>query len=424
LSGREVIAARGVDSDPSQAPSFAVGRLPRIVVGPGRFAEVPAIVADLGRRALLVTGSRSFTDGPSWGPLTRDLERAGVTWDHLAVTGEPSPEIVDGAVGARRGALPDVVVGIGGGSALDAAKAIAGLLRSGTTALDHLEGVGRGVPYPGPSTPFVAIPTTAGTGSEVTRNAVLSGRLHDADPGEPPFKKSFRDERLVAQVAILDPDLLASCPPAVVAGDGMDAVTQLLEALTSTGASPFTDAVARAGLEATAGALPRWHAAAAAGAPREASAAERAAMSWAACCSGIALANAGLGAVHGIVAALGAHYPVPHGIGCGLLLAATTRANLAALAERAPGEPSLARYAAAGRTLAGDAALPDEDARRALVATLEAWTAVLGLPRLSAFGAVPGDIPALVRESRGSSMRTNPIVLTDAEIAGILAACL
>jgi alcohol dehydrogenase class IV len=424
LSGRGVIATRGVGHEAWRAPSFAIGRLPRIVVGPGRVADVPEIVARLGRRVLLVTGSRSFTDGPSWEPLTRDLERAGVAWDHVAVAGEPSPEIVDAAVGARQGALPDVVVGIGGGSALDAAKAIAGLLRSGTTALDHLEGIGRGVPYPGPSTPFVAIPTTAGTGSEVTRNAVLSGRLPDTGPTAPPFKKSFRDERLVAEVAILDPDLLASCPAAVIAGDGMDAVTQLLEALTSTGASPFTDAVARAGLEAAAGALPRWYAAAAGEAPRGDSAADRAAMSWAACCSGIALANAGLGAVHGIVAALGAHYPVPHGTGCGILLATTTRANLVALAERAPGDPSFARYADAGRLLAGDPALPDEDAREALVATLEAWTTALGVPRLSVFGAVPGDLPALVGESRGSSMRTNPIVLSDAEIAGILAACI
>ena len=325
---------------------------------------------------------------------------------------------------ARRDDPPDVVIGIGGGSALDAAKAIAGLLRSGTTALDHLEGVGRGVPYPGPATPFVAVPTTAGTGSEVTKNAVLAGRLPGAGAGTPPFKKSFRDERLVAQVAILDPDLLAACPPSVIAGDGMDAVTQLLEAFTSTGASPFTDAIARAGLEAAAGALPRWHARAVAGEPAEASAGDRAAMAWAACCSGIALANAGLGAVHGIVAALGARYPVPHGVGCGILLAATTRANLSALAQRAPGAPAAARYAEAGRILAGDPALPDEAARDALLATFDAWTAALGLPRLADFGATPGDFPALVAESRGSSMRTNPIALDDAEIAAILAACL
>jgi alcohol dehydrogenase len=414
---------------PDAAPSpFGVARLPRLVVGPGRIAELPAIVTSLGRSALLVTGTRSFRESAAWAPLVAGLEAAGLVWDLVAVAGEPSPELVDGAVAARRGNPPDVVVGIGGGSAMDAAKAIAGLLRSNTTALDHLEGVGRGIPYPGPATPFVAVPTTAGTGSEVTKNAVLSGRLPGADadagPGGQPFKKSFRDEQLVARVVILDPDLLAGCSPAVVAGDGMDAVTQLLEAFTSTGASPFTDAVARTGLEAAAGALPAWHAAAVVGASPEASAAARAAMSWAACCSGIALANAGLGAVHGIVAALGAAFPVPHGTGCGILLAATTRANLAALAARAPGSPALARYADAGRILAGDRALSDERARHALQATLDAWTAALRIPRLADFGAAPADLPGLVAESRGSSMRTNPVVLTDTEIAGILAACL
>ncbi|HSW43869.1 MAG TPA: iron-containing alcohol dehydrogenase, partial [Patescibacteria group bacterium] len=210
----------------------------------------------------------------------------------------------------------------------------------------------------------------------------------------------------------------------VIAGDGMDAVTQLLEALTSTGASPFTDAVARAGLEAAAGALPAWHAAGAAGAPPEASAGARAAMSWAACCSGIALANAGLGAVHGIVAAIGAAFPVPHGMGCGILLAATTRANLAALAARAPDAPVLARYAEAGRILAGDRALSDTEARDALVATLDEWTTALRIPRLAEYGAAERDLPGIIAESRGSSMRTNPVVLSDAEIAAILAACL
>ncbi|HSW42058.1 MAG TPA: iron-containing alcohol dehydrogenase, partial [Patescibacteria group bacterium] len=242
-------------------PSFGVARLPRLVVGPGRIVELPPLVASFGRSALLVTGARSFRDGAWWAPLVAALEAAGLAWDHVSVAGEPSPDLVDGAVAARRGSPPDVVVGIGGGSALDAAKAIAGLLRSGTVALDHLEGVGRGIPYPGPATPLVAVPTTAGTGSEVTKNAVLSGRLPGATTTTPPFKKSFRDEQLVARAAILDADLLAACPPAVIAGDGMDAVTQLLEALTSTGASPFTDAVARAGLEAAAGALPAWHAA-------------------------------------------------------------------------------------------------------------------------------------------------------------------
>jgi len=413
---------------------FVVARLPRLLVGSGRLADLPGVIAELGCSVLLVTGARSFREGPAWDPLIEALEGAGIAWEHLAVAGEPSPDLVDGAVAAHRADPPDVVVGIGGGSALDAAKAIAGLLRSGTTALDHLEGVGRGIPYPGPATPFVAVPTTAGTGSEVTKNAVLSGRVPGgADGGAAgaaggdapgaPFKKSFRDEALVARVAILDPDLLAGSPPAVIAGDGMDALTQLLEALTSTGASPFTDAVAKAGLAAAAGALPSWHAAALAVASADATAADRAAMSWAACCSGIALANAGLGAVHGIVAALGARFPVPHGTGCGILLAATTRTNLAALAALAPGAPALARYADAGRILAGRPDLADDTARATLLAELDAWTESLGLPRLADYGVGPADLPPLVAESRGSSMRTNPVTLEDAEIAGILAAC-
>jgi alcohol dehydrogenase len=418
-------ALPGAAASAAAFPSFEVARLPRLVVGPGRIAEVPALVASFGQSALLVTGVRSFPGSAAWMALAASFEEAGLSWDHVTVAGEPSPELVDDAVAARRGAPPDVVVGIGGGSAMDTAKAIAGLLRSGTVVLDHLEGVGRGLPYLGPATPFIAVPTTAGTGSEVTKNAVLSGRLPNAAPGTPPFKKSFRDERLVARAVVLDADLLATCPPAVIAGDGMDAVTQLLEAFTATGASPFTDAIARTGLEAAASALPDWHAATVASAPPESSAAARAAMSWAACCSGIALASAGLGAAHGIVAPLGAAFPVHHGTGCGMLLAATTRANVAALAARAPGSPALASYADAGRILAGDRALTDGQARDALLSTLDTWTVALGLPRLADFGVTPRDLPGLVAESRRmTSMSTNPVILTDEEIRGILAASL
>jgi alcohol dehydrogenase len=414
-------------SGPGPLGPFGVARLPRIVFGAGRISELPAIAAGYGTHLLLVTGSRSFRDGPAWAPLVAGLEAAGLALDQLAVAGEPSPDLVDGAVADGRRDPPDVVVGIGGGTALDTAKAIAGLLRTGTSLLDHLEGVGRGLPYPGPATPFIAVPTTAGTGSEATKNAVISGRLPGAGADDPPFKKSFRDDRLVASVALLDPDLLAGCPPEVIAGDGMDALTQLLESFTSTGASPFTDAIARSGLAAIGGALPAWHVAAldGAGAPETASA--RDAMAWAALCSGIALAGAGLGAVHGMVAPLGARFGIHHGTGCGALVAAVTRMNLAALAERAPGSRALERYAEAGRLLAGDSgstdrALTDEAARHALLAALDRLTEVLRIPRLAAFGVASDAFPVLVAESRGTSMRTNPVVLTDDEIGLILAA--
>ena len=414
-------------SGPAPLGPFGVARLPRIVFGAGRISELPALAAGYGTHVLLVTGGHSFRDSPAWAPLIAGLEAAGLAWDHLAVAGEPSPDLVDGAVGDRRRDPPDVVVGIGGGAALDSAKAIAGLLRSGTSVLDHLEGVGRGLPYPGPATPFIALPTTAGTGSEATRNAVISGLLPGAGADDPPFKKSFRDDRLVASVALLDPDLLAGCPPAVIAGDGMDALTQLLESFTSTGASPFTDAVARSGLAAIGGALPAWHAAVLEGAGAPETAAARGAMAWAALCSGIALASAGLGAVHGLVAPLGARFGIHHGTGCGALVAAVTRTNLAALAERAPGSLALERYAEAGRLLAGDPAptdgtRTDEAARQALLAALDRLTAVLRIPGLAAYGVTADAFPALVAESRGSSMRTNPVFLTDDEIGATLAA--
>ena len=408
---------------------FGVARLPRIVFGAGRISELAALVAGYGTRVLLVTGRRSFRDGPAWAPLIAGLDAASLAWGHLAVPGEPSPDLVDGAVAERRRSPPDVVVGIGGGAALDTAKAIAGLLRSGTSLLDHLEGVGRGLPYPGPATPLIAVPTTAGTGSEATRNAVISGRLPGADRDDPPFKKSFRDDRLVAAVALVDPDLLAGCPPDVIAGDGMDALTQLLESFTSTGASPFTDAVARSGLAVIGNALPTWHAAALGGAGSAETAAARSFMAWAALCSGIALASAGLGAAHGLVAPLGARFGIHHGTGCGSLVAAATRANLAALAERAPGSRALDRYAEAGRLLAAEpagasGAPTDDAARHALLAALEGLAAGLRIPRLAACGVTADAFPTLVAESRGSSMRTNPVVLTDGEIGAILAASL
>ena len=399
---------------------FGVVPLPKIVFGAGRRSEIPTLVAAHGRRALLVTGAKSLQATPAWADLTRGLDAAGVAWERLAVHGEPSPELVDGAVASRRADPPDVVVGIGGGSALDTAKAIAGLLRSGTVALDHLEGIGRGLPYPGPATPFVAVPTTAGTGSEATRNAVLSGNLRGAGGTGAPFKKSFRDDRLVAVAAVVDPDLLDGCPPQVIAGDGLDALTQCLEAYVSTGASPFTDAVARSGLAAIGPALPAWHAAILAQRPAAEAAAARTAMAWGALASGIALANAGLGAVHGMIAALGVRHGIHHGTGCGILLAAATRVNIAALRARQPDDSALGRYADAGRLLTGEPGLSDPAAAAALVTWLAELVGVLGLPRLGDLGVRPADFPTLVADARGSSMRTNPIVLDDGEIEAIL----
>ncbi len=389
--------------------SFDIARLPRIVFGAGTRSRLPALAAQYGRRALLVTGARSFRYSEHWAALTEGLRQGGIEWLDFTVEDEPSPQLVDDAVRQFRDANIDVVIAIGGGSALDAAKAIAGLLRPGNSVMDHLEGVGPELPYKGPSVPFIAVPTTAGTGSEATKNAVLSVR------GEGGFKKSFRDDKLVAQYALVDPDLLASCPPSVIAANGMDALTQLLESYVSTKANPFTDALALSGLEAVRKGLLRWYEG------NDADGEGRAQMAYAALLSGITLAQVGLGSVHGLASPLGAFFPIPHGVVCGTLVAVATRVNLDALAKRAPDDVALGKYADAGRTLAGDASLDDAAARSALLAILDDYTTKLDLPRLSAFGMTEADTDRTVAASRGSSMKTNPIVLEDTEIARIVA---
>jgi alcohol dehydrogenase len=393
--------------------SVAVGRLPRITFGAGSLARLPGIVAANGHRALLVRGTRSLDAGGRLDALRAGLASAGVELvGEAVVDGEPSPDLVDGIAAAHRGRHVDVVLGVGGGSVLDAAKAVSGLLLVDAPITDFLEGLPGARPWPGPSVPLVAVPTTAGTGSEATRNAVISER------GPAGYKRSFRDERLVPADAVVDPDLLAGLPVDLIAANGMDATTQLLEAYVSLRAGAFTDALAIAGLAAARDGLLAWHADP--DGPGASVARER--MAWAALLSGICLANAGLGGVHGLASPLGAQFPVPHGAACGAALALVTAANVVALEEREPGSPALLRYAGLGRLLAQmPETTPDAEARSALVGTLHRWTDALAIPGLGHWGVTPDAIPALVADARGSSMRTNPIVLTDDELAGILA---
>ena len=384
---------------------FSIARLPRIEFGSGTLNRLPDIAASYGTRLLVVTGMRSFAESEAGARLFASLGERGLSWEQLRVSGEPSPEFVDASVAALRGTRFDCVVGVGGGSALDAAKAIAGLLRPGNSVMDHLEGVGPELPYRGPATPFIAVPSTAGTGSEATKNAVLTA------PGD--FKKSFRDDKLVAEWAIIDPDLLATCPPALIGADGLDAFTQLLESFVSMRASPLTDALARSGIMAARDALPALY--------RQQSVAARAKMAYASLTSGICLAQAGLGAVHGLASPLGALFPIPHGVVCGTLVASATASNIEALEARDPDNPALPKYAEIGRRFAMKKGLDGPDARRFLVEVLRNWEVELDLPRLSAYGIGEGDLARIVAASRSSSMKTNPLVLTDAELTDILA---
>ncbi len=391
--------------------TFAVGRLPQIHFGPGRIGDVAELIAGYGNRIALVTGESSFAASRRLQSLLSELDQRDICREHVVIPGEPTPEMIDAAVRRLRADPPAAVLAVGGGSALDAGKAIAGLTPGGAPVTDYLEGVGSGRVYRGPALPMVAVPTTAGTGSEATRNAVI-GRA-----GRGGFKKSFRDNALVPRHAVIDPDLLASCPAPVIAANGMDALTQLLESYLSTRASRFTDALARSGLESIRDGLESLYRS------EGADAAARERMAWAALASGICLAQSGLGSVHGLAAPLGALFPIPHGVACGAVVAEATAINVAAAGRVESGDRILRRYAEVAALLCGTP-VDDRDAAAALVDWLRQLTRRLGVPGLSAYGVTDADVAELVANSRGNSMRTNPVELTDDEIANLVRRCL
>jgi alcohol dehydrogenase class IV len=310
-------------------------------------------------------------------------------------------------VRAGRGAACDVVVAFGGGSALDAGKAIAALLENGGDPLDYMEVVGRGQPLTRRALPFIAIPTTAGTGSEVTKNAVLASPEHGV-------KASLRSPLMLASAALVDPDLLVGLPAEVIASSGLDALSQLIEPLVSLRANPLTDGFAREGIRRSAGALRRAYTAARMGvavAP-----VDREALALASLLGGLCLANAGLGAVHGFAAPVGGRFDAPHGAVCAALLAPAMRVNVAALRARAPDGPALVRYREVAALCTGRDSADIEDGLEWIASLCRA----LEVPGLSRYGMEPADVAPLVEKARAaSSMRGNPIALTDGELTEI-----
>jgi len=383
---------------------FEFATAQRIVFGRGKVRSLAALASSYGTKALLVVG------GHTAGELLEGIEASvvakGVACERLISTGEPETAAVDaGAARARDGRF-ELGIGIGGGSVIDLGKAVAGLATNGGPVRDYLEGVGTGKVIEKPPLPYIAVPTTAGTGSEVTKNAVISSRREG-------FKKSIRSHLLIPAVALVDPALTDSTPPAQTAASGLDALTQLVEPFVSTKAGPVTDALALEGMRRAASALPRVF--------RDGSDTEaRDDMALASLLGGLCLANAGLGAVHGIAAALGALHGVPHGVACASVLAQVTSANVQALEARAPSSPALARYARVGETLTGRSFSNQVEARKAAVERLRELVADLGIPTLRAFGILESHLQRLVSESRGSSMKSNPVELTDSEISAVL----
>ncbi len=367
--------------------------------GAGRVSEVPEALTRLGAsRVLVVTGR----DPSRADPVRTALTEAGVASVVYGVAGEPSIDLVRVALARLTESGCDAVLGFGGGSALDVAKAVAVLATAGTDPIEHLEVIGAGRPIVAPGLPCVAVPTTAGTGSEVTRNSVLSGGG---------VKASLRSPLMLPKVAVVDPDLLVGLPGPTIAASGMDALSQLIEPLLSRRANPFTDALARDGIRRSARSLRRaWE-------EGMSDAGVREDLALASLFGGLCLANSGLGAVHGLAAAAGARLSAPHGGVCAAVLAATVDVNLRALRDRAPEHPALPRLTEVAGLLTDRADARPTDA----IEWLQALTTTLSIPGLASYGLEQAEIAAVVAAAQqASSMRGNPIELTDAEVTEIV----
>lgn len=368
----------------------------RIIFGASAANSLPDRVSELGRRAFICTGAHPQRHAAIFEVLKLPAKTH-------PIVGEPTIEAVRNACRSAREFRTDVVIGIGGGSVIDAAKAVATLLASNNDPLDHLEIIGGGVPITHPSIPVIAVPTTAGTGAEVTANAVLTSPEHQT-------KASMRSKHMLPRYAIVDPNLTVGCPPAATAASGLDALTQCLEPFVSPAANPLTDALAAEGLHRAAAGLRRAYMD---GTDIDA----RTDMSLCSLFGGLALANAKLGAVHGFAGVIGGRVLAQHGNICAKLLAPSTAINVRALRQRQPYSPALTRYRDVAHILTGRSAASIEDG----ISWIRETVQMLGIPSLSTMGVSPNDIVDLVAQARNSSsMRGNPVELTANELTEIL----
>ena len=396
---------------------FTFARIPSVYFGRGKLAQLPKITAAFGTQALLITGASSLKAGGRAEKVHEGLRQAGIRFETLVIDTEPSTDFIDRTCARLQGRGFQVVIGIGGGSVIDGAKAISAMLPHANSVLDHLEDVGRNVAHNGVKIPYVAVPTTSGTGGEMTKNAVMSM------VGPEGYKKSLRHDNLIPDAVIVDPELMTSCPPHITAACGMDAFTQLLEPYLSPIASPLTDALALSGLERIRDNL--IPACTHGGADLDV----RAGMAYASMLSGVVLANAGLGIVHGLASPIGGFFPIPHGVVCGTLVASAMEANIAALRKAgnmpaaggtgAAGSPQtgLAKYAKVGVLFGGAAEKGEAWNCDYLVAKLKEWTAILDLPRLGAYGITAADLDRIVDKT---SNRHNPVKLDRQELRELL----
>jgi alcohol dehydrogenase class IV len=371
----------------------------RIIFGPGTMGEIGDLVADMGRRAFVVTGKTVARAAP----LIAQLKARGVTITQFSIPGEPTTDLVLAAVDSARRDACEFVIGMGGGSVLDAGKVVAALLTNGGDLMDYLEVIGGGQPLSRKPAVYIAIPTTAGTGAEVTRNAVLDSPRHRV-------KVSMRSPLMLPDLALIDPELTYSLPPDITAVTGLDAFTQLLEAYVSVNANPLTDGICREGLQRAARSLKK-----ACLDGKNTSA--RRDMCLASLFGGLALANAKLGAVHGFAGPLGGMYDAPHGALCAGLLPHVLEINLKALQSRAPESSAINRYHEVARIITGKST----DRASEGINWIQELCSQLQVPRLAEYGIKEEDLSTIVAKSKdASSMKGNPILLTEPEMLEVL----
>ncbi len=379
--------------------NFEFATATRIIFGPGTLKQAGPLAAEMGHQALVVTG-RTVERAK---PVLDVLSAHGLNTVTFTVAGEPTVEVAQQGAWRARAQKCDLVIGFGGGSVMDTGKAIAALLTNKGEPLDYLEVIGRGKPISQAAAPYMAIPTTAGTGTEVTRNAVLDSPEHQV-------KVSLRSPLMLPRLALVDPELTHSLPPALTASTGLDALTQVLEPYVSHKANPLTDAVCREGMSRAARSLHRAY-------EQGDDAAAREDMSIASLCGGLALANAKLGAAHGFAGPFGGMFHAPHGATCAALLPHVMAINVRALQARQPDSESLRRYDEVARLLTGRHKATAADG----VAWVQELCQALQAPPLSDYGFTRQDFPVMIEKSAvASSMQGNPIKLTSEEMEEIL----
>jgi alcohol dehydrogenase len=384
---------------------FLSARIPAVYFAPGSLSRVPGLAAHYGRRVLLVRGAQALENTGHLPELRAGCQAHQLQVTEVTVAAEPSTAFIDATRDALRGDRIEVVIGVGGGSVIDAAKALSAMLPHTHSVREHLEDVGTGRPHDGRKLPFIAVPTTSGTGGEMTKNAVLS------EVGPQGYKKSLRHDAFIPDAVVVDAALMVSCPREITAACGMDAFTQLLEPYLSPKASPLTDALALSGMAALVPNLVR------ACGEGSSDLGVRGAVAYGSMLSGVCLANAGLGVVHGLASPLGGYFDIPHGVVCGTLVAEAMALNLAALRGR--GDAKFLTKLAKVAEIFGASPLADsKEQGDHLVAALREWTRKLELPKLARYGITAADLPRVVA---GASNRQNPVALTPDEMIEILA---